>query len=720
MGGHIRQLRRLARLYGVQTSYYDVFRRRVSAAPESLVRALQAAGAPVEKLADVPPALRARSQELWRRLCEPVAVAWDGGPATLALRVPAGVPERGRVTTTVEYETGETRDWVSELQQLPVSDTAEVEGVRYTVRQLRLPDTLPIGYHRVQVEVPGQAGASLVLSAPRQAFSLREKVWGVFLPLYALHSRTSWGAGDFSDLAALADWASRLGGKVIATLPILAAFLDEPFDPSPYAPVSRLFWNEFYIDVAHVPELQHCTAARALLASTEFQQELESFRAQPFVDYRRQMAAKQRVLSALARTFFQRPSAQHGAFRRFLESHTAVEDYARFRAAGAALQLPWPQWPQPLRDGVLDDSPGDEDVRRYHLYVQWVAHEQLETVAAQARLRGPGLYLDLPLGVHMHGYDVWRERRVFAVGAAGGAPPDAFFTKGQNWGFPPLHPERLREDGYRYLSACVRHHMRQAGMLRIDHVMGLHRLFWIPDGLEPREGVYVGYPAEEMYALLSLESHRHQTMIVGENLGTVPSYVNAALAAHNIQRMYVVQYEFPSLLRRPPRTVPAPVVASVNTHDMPPFAAFWQGVDIRERFALGLLDEAGLRREQQQHETLKRVFVSFLRRKGWLAEGSEGDAFAVYRACLAFLAASAGRVVLVNLEDVWGEALPQNVPGTGTERRNWQRKTRDPFEVWSRLPEVVSVLGEVSRLRARGRKRYGTKKEKQPGGTHAA
>jgi 4-alpha-glucanotransferase len=457
-----------------------------------------------------------------------------------------------------------------------------------------------------------------------------------------------------------------------------------------------------YLDVTRAPELQKCPAALALLESSATQAEIAALRSASLVDYRRQMALKRKVLEELARSFFAETSERHAAFQRFVEAQPAAEDYACFRAAGEHLRTPWPDWPQPLRDGVLAAGDYSEDAKHYHLYVQWLVHEQLQTLSEKARQHGPGLYLDLPLGVHLYGYDVWREREVFAVDASGGAPPDAVFTKGQDWGFPPLHPERNRAQGYRYVSAYLRNHFQRAGLLRIDHVMGLHRLFWVPRGFEASQGVYVRYPAEELYALLSLESHRYQSMLVGENLGTVPSYVNTTMARHKIHRLYVVQYELPGTVHRPLRAVPAAAVASLNTHDMPPFAAFWQGLDLHDRFELGLMDEVGLQLEQQHLLTIKEALVALLQRRGWLEEHT-ADMQNVLQACLSYLAASSAQVALVNLEDLWLETLPQNLPGTGDEHPNWRRKTCDCFEVWSQLPQVINALKTVNRLRKRGR-----------------
>jgi 4-alpha-glucanotransferase len=695
----------LARMYGVQTAFYDVEDRRQQASPEALLLVLRALGVPVESFADVSDALRERRQELWERAVEPVVVAWDGQPTEIDVRLPAG-SANGSVGCQLALETGEARDWACEVTEWPLVDSAVVEGMRYATRRLSLPGRLPWGYHRLTLQVDERQFETLVISAPVRAYVPPEgpgsSCWGVFLPLYALHSRRSWGGGDLADLESLADWVAGLGGRVVATLPLLASYLDEPLEPSPYAPVSRLFWNEFYIDVTRVPDLERCPSAQAIVGSPEVHQELEELRTQPLVDYRRQMAFKRRTLEELARCFFAESSERRDHFARFLEAHPLVEDYARFRATVERQRSSWPTWQHRLRDGLLQEGDYDEAAKRYHLYAQWLAHEQMRALCTKAQSAGVSLYLDLPLGVHPDGYDVWRERSLFARGASAGAPPDAFFTKGQNWGFPPLHPESGRRQYYRYLIECLRHHLRYTGVLRIDHVMGLHRLYWIPEGMAAHEGVYVRYPSEELYAILSVESHRNQALIVGEDLGTVPRYVRKAMARHDIHRTYVVQFELRPERRRPVGTVPAASVASINTHDMALFAAFWRGLDIDDRLKRRLLDDKGARGERKSRQTLKQAFLASLRRQGLLTE-AKSDERAVLRACLAFLAASRARVVLAGLEDLWSETKPQNVPGTSDEHPNWRRKARYSFEALCQMPEVLHTLREVDRLRKQGR-----------------
>jgi 4-alpha-glucanotransferase len=697
-------LARLAELYHVEMAYEDATGKRRESSPESLLRVLGVLGAPVAKPADVPDALRQRRQQLWRRRLEPVAVAWDGTDADLTLRMPVG-RARATLTCRTDLASGEPREWSAAWDDLPVSGSARVEGLAYESRRLALPGPLPPGYHRLTVAAGGEPCSCLLLSAPTEAYvptgDGRNKTWGVFLPLYALHTRRSWGAGDFGDMGLLLEWLREGGGGVFASLPLLAAFLEEPFEPSPYSPASRLFWNEFYLDVDAAPEWRRCPEAQALVQATAFRQEVEALRREPLVDYRRQMALKRPVLAELARSFFGAPGDRQEAFLRFLADHPRAEDYARFRAVEERLRRPWPDWPERLRQGDLCAGDFDEEARRYHLYVQWLADEQLAALAERARSSGPGLYLDLPLGVNGASYDVWSERSAFALGMSGGAPPDPVFTGGQNWGFPPLHPDAIRRDGYRYLADCLRRYLRFAGVLRLDHVMGLHRLYWVPDGMPAKDGVYVRYRHEELYAILSLESNRHKTMLVGEDLGTVPPDVRPAMARHGVQRMYVQQYELESEGEERITPIPPGSVASINTHDMPAFTAYWEGLDLQDRRDLGLLTEEVVREEVDKRARVRGNVLTFLRGEGLLR--GDADAAAVLRGLLAYLAGGPDRLALVNVEDLWGETKPQNTPGTTTERSNWRQKARYPLEEWGELPEVRQVVEEIDRL-AHGRR----------------
>lgn len=696
-------LRQLAHSYGVQTAYYDFFKRRQDASGESVLEAVRLLGAPVLRLEDVPDAVRIRARELWERVLEPVAVVGPQHPSGIEVRVPAAQATK-RLRCCLRLEDGTERRWVCDLRNAGTTRAKKVEGTSYVGKRLPLPHGLPQGYHELTIDGTGDVWRCRVIAAPTRAFPPNGRHWGAFLPLYSLHSSESWGVGDFSDLERLQDWVGQLGGDLVSILPVLAAHSQTPFDPSPYAPTSRLFWNELYVDPRRVPELAECRRAQRLLASSPFQQEVASLGAAPQVDYERQRALRRRVLAELARSLAESRNARYDELQRYVAAHRSLEEYAAFNAVLERRQAPWPDWPEPLRSGVIGPEDRDQEVFFYHLYVQWLAERQLAAVSSSSGAGGkPGLYLDFPLGVHARGYDTWRYREVFALDACGGAPPDSVFTRGQNWEFPPLHPERIRTEGYGYLIACLRHQLAHASSLRIDHVMALHRLYWIPRGRPASEGVYVRYCADELYAILCLESHRHRVTIVGENLGTVPARVNAALSRHGILKMYVVQYETQPTAD-PLRRVPADSVASLNTHDMPPFTGYLQGKDLQDRLQLGLLPKPRLPQEQNARRRVRRALARFFHRQGLLPSTADNENVLV-RASLAWLAASAAAVVLINLEDLWMETKPQNLPGSGAERPSWRRRARRSLEQLANSPSAVETLRLVAAARARGRRR---------------
>jgi 4-alpha-glucanotransferase len=694
------QLQEVAKLYGVHLDYWDVTGKQVWAGSDSLLRALRALGAPLERPQGAEAALRQRQGELWQRRLEPVAVCWDGNPPDLIFRCPAGDLDKVHQCKLV-LEAGPTYYWTMKPGELPDAGGIDLGGARYSARSLHLIGPYPLGYHTLTVEGGGQTAECTLIAAPVRAAkpqgARHDKTWGLFIPLYALHSARSWGAGDYADLDELVSWVQGQGGGMVATLPLLAAFLDEPFEPSPYSPASRLFWNEFYLNIERIPEFQKSPKAKALAGSPEFRDGIAALRKAPMVDYRAQMALKRRVLEECARAL---PADRRAALEKHVEANPQLHDYAVFRAVCDKRRAAWQTWPAPLRDGHA--SPGDFDpaVADYHGYVQWLADEQLQGLATRARANGPGLYLDLPLGVNSSGYDTWRYRQAFAPDTAAGAPPDPFFAKGQNWGFPPLHPERVREGGYPYVRAYLHHHMRLAGILRIDHMMGLHRLYWIPQGADAKDGVYVGYRADELYAVFLLEAHRHGTVLVGEDLGTVPEEVRPMMAHHNIQRMYVLQYQ-----AQPQGEALAPIfpgaVASLNTHDMPTFAAFWQGLDIADREDLGILDAATAAAERTRRREMIRAVEAFLKERGFLKDPR--DPLAVLRACLNYLSTGPGQVALANVEDFWLEKNPQNVPGTWKERPNWKRRAKHPLEEFTKMPAVLQALRDMDRLAKQGR-----------------
>lgn len=669
------QLQQLAGNYGLETSYYDIKGQLHQAEIHSLVAVLRCLGVVIESPEDVQNALRECEVRQWSRVLEPVSVFFAGEKPVLTVKLRDEQAENTALCQ-LELESGEVKNWNCQLSKLPVQQCIDVEGVRCSVKQLELP-ALPLGYHRFTITLSSITCQTMVISAPGQVFNrpADQRIWGLFIPLYALRSENNWGAGDFTDLETLAHWVHKQGGGMVGTLPLLSSFLGQPFDPSPYAPVSRLFWNEFYLDVTRVPELKECYGAQQLIQSADYQSELDRLRQGALVDYPRVMAAKRRVLEMMADSLFSSAGDRQVELEQWLTECPTARDYARFRAAVEKMGRGWRDWPVEMQNRELEEGDYDPAVLKYHLYVQWLLHEQLGGVAESARQNGVRLYLDLPLGVHRSGFDTWWERDAFAHTASAGSPPDDFLEAGQNWGLPPLHPERIREQGYHYFISCLRNHFRYAGVLRLDHVMALHRLFWVPDGMEAKDGVYVRYNAREFYAILALESSRYNTILVGEDLGTVPDCVRTSMEQHQVNRMYVLPFEL-SGPNGAPQPVPSDAQACLNTHDMVPFASFWESKSPEER--------AGA--------------ANFLYQGGWITNPnpSMGD---VLKGWLNYLAASPARIMLINLEDLWLEKEPQNAPGV-LGYPNWRRKTRPALENLIGNQGVINLLQDMAARRA--------------------
>lgn len=692
-------LTRLARLHGIQTAYHDNDGRRIVASPEVLMGALRALRVPLRDAADVGRLVELRRRELWDQVLEPVVVVWRGKPCTATLRVPARRIDRP-IHLAINFEDGGVRRWSVEPKSIEVVDRADLDGATYFALAVPLPD-VATGYHdlRVGLGVTGEGGRfeALLISAPPAAIgwdrAIGSRGWGLFAPLYALWEDAPGGAETAAApglhlLDRLADRVAEHGGSVVGTLPLMAAFLDEPYEPSPYAPVSRLFWNELYLDPPAAADPGDAVNAAAPAA------DIGAAFSGGLFDPRAAMAAKRPALEAGAREFFAQDDPEELAS--FRARNPEADDYARFRAL-VARWGPWDRWQDRLRGRDVRAGDYDEAEARYHLYVQWLAERQLTMVRERAESRGVGLYLDLPLGVHSLGYDVWRERELFAAGASAGAPPDALSAEGQDWGFLPLHPEAARFERHRYFIACIRNHLRFARVLRIDHVMQLHRMYWVVDG-DARGGVYVRHPAEELYAILSLESHRARAVVVGEDLGTVPRSVRRGMRRRGLPGMYVGQFELTEIAegRLAPKPVPAGALASIGTHDTPTFQAWWAGRDLDIRRELGHATDEEAAREREGRAQMRRKLAA-----GLGVDDDVGDerrvAAEVHLALLRRLGRSRAGLVLATMEDLWLESEPQNMPGT-LRPENWRRQARRPIDGLGQ-PDVVVQLDALNEAR---------------------
>lgn len=646
-----RRLRADARRHGIATSWRSVDDVRHEV-PEDTVRALLDA-----MLATPGP-----------EGLDAVAVAWDGAePVLRPLDPRAPTPDAVEVTTEAGVRT--------------VLTTREGTLDRLADGGIRLRVDLPVGVHTARVPDGALAGSPVaVLAAPSRLGPVTDRRWGVFAPVHALHDRT--GRADLGCLRRLTDWAADAGAAVVGTLPLLATFLDDPCDESPYAPVSRRWWNELWIELDAVPEL-HGTGPTAV--------------GDRHLDHPATMAARRGHLeTAATRVTGARARAQAEFEARLPE----VVRYARYRAAVEVHG--------PVRGATVSlERTVDADRERYHRYVQFVADEQLAALADRLASRGQALYLDLPVGTHPLGFDVRVDPDGFVTAATTGAPPDAYFPRGQDWGFRPAHPVGMRRDGYRDLRGALARHLAIAPLLRLDHVMALHRLWWIPRGHGPSAGAYVRYPTDELFAVVCIEAHRAGATVVGENLGTVAPAIDRGLARHRLRGMFVGQFGVDPGADRPFARAPRRSVASIDTHDTATFAGFWTGADIAARRAVGAIDEVTARRERRGRASARRVLRgALLERRADRDPGIDpATQRAVLRAWTREQAASPAELVLVTLEDAWLEPDPQNIPGTtAAQHRNWSRRLGRSTDELATDPDVAAIV-DAAGATGRGKKR---------------
>ncbi len=685
------QLQRLAEFCGLETAYYDGLGQYRQAAPEAVVHVLRSLGTGLERIEDAGLVLEEQRRRVLERVVEPVLVWWLDQPLELELSLPAPRDVEGWLR--LEFESGRRLTLRLETCRSSQVDDSVAAGEQYRKYRCRVEQPSEPGYHELELEIPGLAPRrARVIAAPSRGIQPQGRKWGLFVPLYALHTAQSVGIGDFTDLGRFMEWTAACGGSVVGTLPLFACFLEEPFAPSPYTPVSRLFWNELFLDPRRCFGWDRAAELHGNRSLKAVEAELAELTRRRSVDYRRLAGLRRRLLEP-----FVELARGAGELDRFVAETPEAGNYACFRAQVEEQGADWRRWATPpAATGHCLSGAAD-----YHLYVQWQCRQQMESLLEHSRRLGTELYLDLPLGVHPDGFDAWRWPEAFAAGVSGGAPPDGFFTAGQDWGFQPLHPERAREDGYAYLRKVVENLARHASIMRLDHAMSLQRLYWVPHGMSAREGLYVHYRTDELLALLLLESARHQCVLVGEDLGTVTPQLREVLEMHGIQRMYVGQFEF-SLDRNPPfHPVPRSVVASLNTHDTPTAAGFWHGDDIEDRVELGLLAEDAAAAEREGRRTVRRRMMACLGIEGF--DVDPAVQFQVLLAWLQHLAESDAALVLVTLEDLLQERAPQNVPGTVDQRPNWRRRTRIPLESIFTLPQVVDTLQRVDQGRRRNR-----------------
>ena len=711
-------LQRTAVAHGVQDVYWDIWGREHRPALSVQKAILASIGVDVSSVDAVDASLREwLSRE--RVALLPSCVVSSVAEAWLPVAFLAGAG--GGTHVTVRLEGGGVLERWGRLAELPVFETLEVEGAVWQRARLRLPEGLPLGYHRASLAANGATATCELIHCPDRVFEPAavagdRKMAGIAISLYGLRSERNWGCGDFADLEKFCSWARReAGASFVALNPLHALANRSPYNTSPYLPASTYYRNYIYLDIEAVPEYLDSVMARRLRPLADGR--IAELRTAELVDYEGVARLKRFFLQVLYRQFLRGGAerrVEFDAFRngegRLLERfavYSAIDEYLHRRDKDIWI---WPHWPEAYQnpDSAEVAEFAQREWRRVEFwqYVYWLVHQQVAAAQVHAQAAGMpiGLYHDLALATDRCGSDLWAHRPYYATGCRVGAPPDDFSPKGQDWSFPPPAGERHRADGYRLFAAAIRNNSRSGGALRIDHVMRFFRLYWIPDGMDATEGTYVREPWRDLLRIVALESHRNRVMVIGEDLGTVEDYVRQGLAEFGVfsYRLLYFEKKEEGKFKRPDE-YPRDAVVSSTTHDLPTLAGYWLGRDIESRKKAGLLlDEDSYRAQMRGRLEDKHKLIEVLDDLGLLPAGYPRDAAKsmdltgeLHNAVIGFLATAQSRIFVLNQEDLTKETEQQNLPGSTWEYPNWRRKMRysiEELEGDSRVSDFTHML----------------------------
>ena len=703
---HKLALSELAAAYDIATAYWDWQGNHVLVSPETIVKVLAGLDVDASTAAAAWHALGERRLEPWRRMLPAFLAVRQHRTASVWVHVTHGDPAE----TWIELETGGTRDHLRQLENW--TPPREIDGRWVGEASFEIPGDLALGYHTLHARsVETEATMPLAVTPAWLGFPERmgdRRAWGFAAQLYSVRSGQSWGVGDLADLEDLAVWSvAAHGADYVLVNPLHAAEPVPPLEPSPYLPSSRRFGNPIYLRPERIPEFAVAPEDVREAVRAKRAEVLAEFDPAGLIDRNASWRAKRAALQLI----FELPrtpgrQASFDGYRR--REGRGLENFATWAALYEHHGPKPADWPAELRH---PDLPAVAEFRAEHggeiefwCWLQWLLDEQLAS-AQQAGLRagmGLGILHDLAVGVHPSGADAWSLQESYAKGIGVGAPPDPYNQNGQSWNQPPLRPDRLAESGYAPFRDMVSTILRHAGGIRVDHVIGLFRLWWIPDGSRPTEGTYVRYDHEAMVGILALEAHRAGALVVGEDLGTVEPWVRDYLRERGILGTSILWFEFEwhaggAPLR--PEWWREYCLASVTTHDLPPTAGYLAGDHVRLRDELGILTRT-LEEELAADENDRKAWLDNLRNRGAMA--ADADVDETVRALHRYLTWTPSRLLCLSLTDAVGDRRTQNQPGTIDEYPNWRVPLAGPDGAPVMLEDVfaderAAALAEVFR-----------------------
>lgn len=723
-------LQTLVEMRGIESNYVDAWGKPATIAQSSKAKLLNALGYDTSNEEAVVAQINTETSQYWQSPLNPVLVTRVSETLQFPLRLPIDLVNDA-YTLVLTTESGQQFTQTITPVDTQLINVAELDGVEFQEYVAGFDETVEPGYHRIALFVEGddeELAAMRLIMAPDSCFMPEpikqgKKIWGLSVQLYCVRSESNWGIGDFSDLSRLVKEASANGADFIGLNPIHSLYPANPDACSPYGPSSRRWLNFLYLDVTAIDGYQD-DDIQALVNNTAFTERLAHARNVEYVDYGAVSALKLEILSALFEKYqtqyLQKSSAQKKAFDAFVEeggeslNMLAVYDVMQeqLKQEGKP-SWGWPVFPQKYSEFHKPDVAkfAKKHAARvtFYQFLQWQAAQQLEAANQVALDAGMtiGIYRDLAVGVSEGSAEIWGNKDLYCVDASVGAPPDILGPLGQNWGLPPMDPKRLYEQGYQPIIDLFSSNMASAGALRIDHVMALLRLWWVPKGDHARDGGYVYYPVDDLLGILALESHRNQNLVIGEDLGTVPEEIRGKLADNGIYSYRVFFFEqaedggFFS-----PSHYPVQSMSTLTTHDMPTLIGYWHCLDLELGKDLGLYptEEILSTLYASRHEN-KQSILDTLHGHGSVDDSVGRDVeYTGMTEALNFglqthMATGSSALLSLQLEDWLQMDKPVNIPGTFDEYPNWKRKLNRNLEDIFTDDKLTGLAGRLTQAR---------------------
>ena len=721
-------LQQLVEMRGIETRYVDAWGNPATIAEKSKAKLLNVLGYDTSNDEKIQSQISADIASVWLSPLNPVSVVRNTEQINLPLRLPIElVNDEHVITITCEDGKAIEHNFIPVDQEMMTM--AHIDDVEFHEYVVTLPFSLPLGYHDVTLSADNdQLGTSRIIVAPHACYTPSEiqqgkKTWGLSVQLYCVRSEKNWGIGDFSDLALLVEKAAAVGADFVGLNPIHALYPANPNACSPYGPSSRRWLNYLYIDVTAVDGYES-DPVQDIVNNETFKKTLEHARNEDYVDYEAvahvKLTALKAVFDVYEEKYLRNNTKQNKAFKAFIEAGgESLDMLATYDALQSDLHAQgkeswgWPVFPEAYKDyynpAVEKFKKANKRQVKFYLFLQWIASQQLENASSKAIECGMtiGLYRDLAVGVSEGSAEIWGNKDLYCTDASVGAPPDILGPLGQNWGLPPMDPRKLYEQGYQPIIDLFASNMASSGSLRIDHVMALLRLWWVVKGDNAKDGGYVYYPVDDLLGILALESHRNQSLVIGEDLGTVPEEIRSKLADNGVYSYRVFFFEqaedggFFS-----PSHYPVQSMSTLTTHDMPTLIGYWHCLDLELGKDIGLYPtEEILQTLYTDRHKNKQAILDTLHGHGSVGHEVGRDVNytgmdkALNHGMQVHMAGGSSALLSLQLEDWLEMDKPVNVPGTFNEYPNWKRKLTENIESLFERKDINELAAKLTQSR---------------------